>query len=576
MMVVQDMNALYPNRVGGCALRRAPMALAACALWLATGCSPSLDTQGRPCSSDRDCADHSMVCDRDRDPPVCVAPSDECSIGQSRCDGSVLQICAADENLAGVLRWIDQRDCADQGAVCVAGDDMAACEEQCNDTCPAAGQSRCAGDVVQSCAMADDGCLHWRDDLDCAAAGSSCEMQDGRAGCSCNDTCDPEGSRRCNGTIIERCALGPDGCRRWEPEQDCADDDALCDDTGDGAACVDDCIDPCATLDEKRCSPDDSAVQICQDSGQGCWQWVLEEDCAGRTPPATCVELGGSPLCQHNCANECQPEEAGDGRCVDNVAETCTENADGCFVWAFEQACDDDSLVCDLDGDGASVCVDPAGIPEQTTIRNGSFELDLPGTAGDEIAYWDSELDADGQQNTILVEVTAAYGFAGEQSLHLLLSGSTDGSTGIDFIHTLSTDSPRRTHARHVTLWVTEDVSDGTTNLHFAKAMRLVFDDGEAVVPVQLRCSRGGYSNCYALGSQDTIPPYDHGVEQQTGGGGLIWKRYTVDIPEEIDRSRLKVGVWYRLRAADSQVAMAELEIYFDRVFFSDENGNPL
>jgi hypothetical protein len=45
-----------------------------------------------------------MVCDRDRDPPVCVAPSDECSIGQSRCDGSVLQICAADENLAGVLR----------------------------------------------------------------------------------------------------------------------------------------------------------------------------------------------------------------------------------------------------------------------------------------------------------------------------------------------------------------------------------------------------------------------------------------------------------------------------------------
>ncbi len=575
-MVVQDMNALYSNRTGGGALRHAPVALTFCALWLAAGCSPTLDTQGRPCSSDGECADHSMVCDRDRDPPVCVAPSDECSIGQSRCKGSVLQVCMADENLAGVMRWTDQQDCADQGAVCVAGEGTAECVEQCSDTCPGAGATRCAGDVVQSCARGDDGCLHWRNDLDCAAEGNSCEMQDGHAGCNCNDTCDPAGSRRCNGTVIERCTFGPDGCRRWELEQDCAHENELCDDTGDGAACVDDCIDPCDTLDARRCSPDDSAIQGCHDSGQGCVQWVLDEDCAGNTPPATCVDMGGAIMCQDICANECQPEEEGSGRCEDNVAEVCSENADGCFAWELLQICDDGSLVCDLAGDGTASCVDPESIPEKTTIRNGSFELDPPGTEGDAIAHWDSELDADGQPNTTLVEVTAAYGFVGEQSLHLLLSGSTDGNAGIDFIHELSTDSPRRTHARHVTLWVTEDVSDGTTNLNFAKAMRLVFDDGATVVPVQLRCSRGGYSNCYALGSQDTVEPYDHALEQQTGGGGLIWKRYTVTIPEEIDRSRLKVGIWYRLRAADSQVATAELEIYVDRVSFSDENGDPL
>jgi hypothetical protein len=183
-------------------------------------------------------------------------------------------------------------DCA-AGQSCDFTQDPPACVEACSDDCPTTDATRCYKEaVVQRCSLGDDGCLDWIDQVDCALDGQTCHQPDGLdATCvePCDNECDPVDRQRCNGTVIERCMEGADGCTDWAPELDCATTDKpICDDAFGEAECV---AHECEA-DDTRCAGD--VVQTCIEI-QGQRVWADYMNCA--TDGQVCDASGAEATC---------------------------------------------------------------------------------------------------------------------------------------------------------------------------------------------------------------------------------------------------------------------------------------
>lgn len=496
--------------------------------------------------------------------------------GATQCVGDVLQVCAAGDD--GCRQWQDLMDCAGTGARCevlAAGD--ATCLTTCENACPAADDKRCQGDVLQICAEDDSGCRAWEDVWDCAQSGMRCDDSGDTVQCAgtCSDTCPAAGDSRCLGSLVQRCTEGPGGCLAWTDEQDCADSDRQCDDSGDEAGCTEGCIDPCVELGARRCSPGDDAIQVCADAGGDCLRWVVEQDCAGADPPATCVSMGGQLLCQPRCAHGCSLSERDTARCADNAVEVCSLGDEGCYRWQIDADCDLNGLVCIQDQEaGTAACRDPADHPERTSILNGSFELDPDTTPAASLSHWRSELVLEADDLGSDTRVSAGHALHEAQSLHVLLRAENEGGDAHGKVtQRLTTAQPRSSSASHFSLWASDDVADEMQNPNYRLELRLVFEDAANAVPVLLRCERAGYFGCWDI-DQEPVGPFDEYRQQAAGSGGLNWKRYTVAVPEDIDRSNFVVQIWYRIWFSES-LGPVESELYLDRVFFSDAAGNP-
>ena len=59
-------------------------------------------------------------------------------------------------------------------AACDDGDKKQTCEDACE-----AGSSRCEGTIVQECEEGADGCLHWSTSADCAQTDQTCVLDAG-------------------------------------------------------------------------------------------------------------------------------------------------------------------------------------------------------------------------------------------------------------------------------------------------------------------------------------------------------------------------------------------------------------
>lgn len=98
-------------------------------------------------------------------------------------------------------------------------------EGMTGELCTAAGETRC-GDAedgsgpIETCTEDADGCLGWVATDSCAGP-TWCEDAAGAAECTC-DLCSVDGDSRCNGTSIEICTEGVDGCLGWVQWEDCA------------------------------------------------------------------------------------------------------------------------------------------------------------------------------------------------------------------------------------------------------------------------------------------------------------------------------------------------------------------
>jgi hypothetical protein len=158
--------------------------------------------------------------------------------GETQCDENVVETCALGDN--GCLYWEDTTDCENDGLICVEENDAASCEELCTDTCPGEGVEQCDGDVVQICTMNLNGCVEWADATDCANTNQICEEDGDTASCvyDCTDECQAVDVMQCNGDVLEICAMGGDGCLDWVTEQDCTQSGLLCDPNLNPPQCV--------------------------------------------------------------------------------------------------------------------------------------------------------------------------------------------------------------------------------------------------------------------------------------------------------------------------------------------------
>jgi hypothetical protein len=183
-------------------------------------------------------------------------------------------------------------DCADLG---YEGGTLG-CTDQCTfDTSQCTG-GECGNDVVdqgEDCDGTDlggstcDSLGFAGGDLACAG---DCTFD--TAAC-CDDLCPALGDTQCVGDVVQTCSEAATGCLDWEDTEDCAANNQQCIEDPDGAFCAEPCTDECDTLDELQCNGD--VIEICQEGGDGCYDWILDTDCAATSQ--TCGLVGGTPEC---------------------------------------------------------------------------------------------------------------------------------------------------------------------------------------------------------------------------------------------------------------------------------------
>ena len=202
---------------------------------------------------------------------VCVECSHACAENEARCaDADRLQSCVSDSN--SCRYWAEPVDCG-EGAACKYG----RCEAECNDSCPNAGQTRCQGSMVQTC-VAEEGtaCLYWSL---IEACGRCSECMDDACHATCMDECD-FGNRECDGVGYRECGdFDADEAFEWSETTPCPAGE-VCE---DGSCGPDVCQDDCGFDGARRCLLLPEASVFCADhDGDGCLEWGGQELCAER------------------------------------------------------------------------------------------------------------------------------------------------------------------------------------------------------------------------------------------------------------------------------------------------------
>jgi hypothetical protein len=283
------------------------------------------------------------------------ACSDACATLQdTRCNGNIVQSCELAAN--GCTAWIDASDCGAIGQVCEDAGGGAACESLCSDPCTPISAARCAGSVVQVCTVGGDGCTFWSDDTDCADTGRACQESGGTAQCvlTCQDDCTSLGDTRCLGAVVQTCALEADGCARWANGEDCAASGQACESTGGEAGCVPVCDDECTPEGATRCSG--TLIQTCAVGAEGCTLWLAGIDCAD--DGQLCDDAYGGAVCVLACSDACAQEGA--ARCSGARIQTCGPGPEGCLAWIDGTDCAATGEVC-AESNGSASCESSGG-----------------------------------------------------------------------------------------------------------------------------------------------------------------------------------------------------------------------
>ena len=136
-----------------------------------------------------------------------------CSEGRNQCPGDT-------HCISGLCRCVDER--------CPEGQRCSENRCECFYTCTL-GSTQCYGDTVVVCEETPEGCPYFETLWECDPAGDGCQRQDGVASCECYDTCTRNGTRRCEGGVLETCSRNRSGCLHWLEEHHCAEEGLRCD-----------------------------------------------------------------------------------------------------------------------------------------------------------------------------------------------------------------------------------------------------------------------------------------------------------------------------------------------------------
>ncbi len=192
----------------------------------------------------------------------------DCVVGARRCNPqapvTTPQVCSPDPDL-GCEVWVNQPVCQ-EGSFC----DQGLCASSCVNDC-SAGDFYCTetGGVAQ-CELQPNGCFEYVP-YPCehgCAIGEGCIGPDGGTVCP-----PPEcaaGESRCAGDNVETCLFDPDGCLMWE--QFACGAQTTC----QGGECVQQCEGECIAGDT-RCT-DSGQIEVCELGGL-CTVWTAPMDC---------------------------------------------------------------------------------------------------------------------------------------------------------------------------------------------------------------------------------------------------------------------------------------------------------
>lgn len=299
--------------------------------------------------------------------PICEV---YCEVGAVRCseDGSQQEACTQEEG-AECASWVQQETCQ-EGQFCREGQCLS---PEPGDSCQdAVGLEAVDQRIVEDLRGA------WRDSaqgscggggpdavytftvdapvqLSAVAAGLDSVLYLRRGDCdgqevACNDDHDPPGSL---GSLI---------APQLEPGTYFLFVDTFSQERARRFALMLEFLPPCEDACEegqRRCHPEQEAVQLCQATTQGCLGWG---------EPIACDDgfVCGEGICAPDCEDEC---EEGQTRCDGDAVQRCGDfNSDGCLGWSASVGCSG-GQVCHEDA-----CTDPDNIPEELDM---GMDLDM-------------------------------------------------------------------------------------------------------------------------------------------------------------------------------------------------------
>jgi hypothetical protein len=199
-------------------------------------------------------------------------------------------------------------------------------------------------------------------------AGEECDGTD-LGGASCASTGNGTGTLGCNTDCTfktDRCDNSNCGNGIVEEGEECDGTDlagSTCDSVGfaagqlacntncrlDVGAC---CNNFCDAASSAACAGD--TIQTCTQQANGCLALDVT-DCAAQG--LSCDDSSDTPACA--CVNRCNTE--GQGRCFAAVAQTCTEQANGCLDWTTTVDCADTGRTCAIGPNGATCAAAASG-----------------------------------------------------------------------------------------------------------------------------------------------------------------------------------------------------------------------
>ncbi len=238
-----------------------------------------------------DCVAAQQVCQQEAGADAtCVSTCvDTCpSEGSTKCVSDVISTCT--KNAKGCLEWVETQHCGDTNELCYPTSPAPAC---CTQNCMVAGGKRCLGQVIQTCEPQADGCYDWVDHVDCAASGQVCNESatDATCGPVCIDAC-AGGALKCQGDTLQNCTLGTKGCYVWADYLNCHASGGHCWTSGTVTQCVS-CNDECSKLGDKRCNG--TTIEECRQGYDGCYAWQGITYCSSSNQ--NCEATGGTPQC---------------------------------------------------------------------------------------------------------------------------------------------------------------------------------------------------------------------------------------------------------------------------------------
>lgn len=209
--------------------------------------------------------------------------------------------------------------------------------------------------------------------------------------------------------------------------------------------------------------------------------------------------------------------------------------------------------------------------PMASVIKNPGFELDPPGTSKDQLTGWSyfSESES-GAIDDEQVEINDSRAFKGTQSLRIGARSDNRGSCqggnrNANQLLVANNGEPINSNTEFVTVWIRDQEWSSPSRFDFRQ--ELFFNNGAYPVSNPFQPEEKVRIFKVRWDGQDI----DRVAETRTGSDGEEWKRYSVKIPDTIDKNNFSVGFLNHMDTWDCNSGWGGSNI--DSIQLTDEEG---